>query len=349
MTPSPLPPSGADPRGLRRILLTRAHSRERPDPFVRAIEALGLEVVPASLTRTRIDEGALDAALSALLGAAGAAFGAGRAAGAAALSDLEGPGGDGAGGGRRASAPSDIAWVLFTSAKTLRILSRAQPRLDGLLAALRERGTRIGAVGPATADALSRLGVGVDLLAAGDGESLARALGEAPGPGLGAAARTPLPGGTLTARREGGRREGARILLPRSGSAGTALVDRLDKAGWEVEEHRIYETVTVAPSEIPEGLAAEWAGSGFAAAVVTAPSSMKALVERLGAPRPGTPLLVLGAPSAGAAASLAPGCPVRIAARPTPEAIASLLGEVITSPSSRSSPRPPSPSRPETR
>lgn len=347
MTPSPLPPSYADPGGLRRILLTRAHSREHPDPFVRAIEALGLEVVPASLTRTRIDEGALDAALSALLGAAGAAFGAGGAAGAAALSGLEGPGAGGAGDARLSDA--GIAWLLFTSAKTLRILNRAQPRLDGLLSALHERGTRIGAVGPATADALSRLGVGVDLLAAGDGDSLARALGEAPGPGLGAAARTPLPGGADAARREGGRREGARILLPRSGSAGTALVDRLDNAGWEVEEHRIYETAPVAPSEIPEGLAAEWAGRGFAAAVVTAPSSMKALVERLGAPRPGTPLLVLGAPSAEAAASLAPGCPVRIAARPTPEAIASLLAEVITSPSPRSSPSPPSPHRPEAR
>lgn len=288
----PIPPPSTE---APRVLLTRAHTRERPDPFGTAIEALGVEVVPAGLTRTRVDEAACEAALASLAAA----------------------GGDGDRG-------AGLAWVLFTSARTLRILDEADPRLPALLAALQAGGARIGAVGPATASALSRLGIGADLIGPGDGRALARALSEAARPDRAPPARH-------GSAQDAARRGAGRILLPRSGSADPVLVERLQDAGWDVEEHRVYETLPVDAAEVPEGLGREWAEGGFAAAVVTSPSSLEALIGCLGAPRSDLPILVLGRPSARAAARLAPGCPVRIAAEPTPGAIASLLRELLPS------------------
>lgn len=309
---------------LPRVLLTRPHSQARPDRFGAALEALGYEVVPAPLTRTRIDSAAIHRSLVAL---------------------------------RAAASPSrsgaEAAWILLTSARAVQVLASAEPRLAQILTAARARGARIGAVGPATARALEALGVEVDLLGPGDGLGLAESIG-APGTGDGAT-ETPMRGGEdpeapassiapahgpssapaprdaappLTGRPDAetdARSTSALVLWPRSGSAAPALVDRLTAAGWTVAEEAVYDTAPIALEEVPAHLADLWTSPDLAAALVTAPSALETLIALLGAPDPATPLLVLGAPSAAACARLAPRNPVLVADTPTPEGAARLL------------------------
>ena len=267
-----------------RVLLTRAHSPSAPDPFGLAIEALGVELVPAPLTRTRVDEDERRRALQDLA--------------AVAAPDT---GGD-------SRAPE--AWILLTSPRTIRVLAGDAPEsLGRLLGAARERGARIGAVGEATARAVSGLGIECDLIGGGSGADLARSLGR-PGPGSAA------------------RGAPATILLPLSASGDLSLVAVLAQAGWRVVERPIYDTLPLdgAPDD---RVRAAWADPGLLAAVITAPSSLRALLRLLGPARRGLPLVALGRTSAAACAELAPESPLFTAGAPTPNAVADALSALL--------------------
>lgn len=267
-----------------RVLLTRTHSPSAPDPFGLAIEALGVELVPAPLTRTRVDEDERRRALQ----------------------DLASVAAPDTGGDSRAPE----AWILLTSPRTIRVLAGDAPEsLGRLLGAARERGARIGAVGEATARAVSGLGIECDLIGGGSGADLARSLGR-PGPGSAA------------------RGAPATILLPRSASGDPALATGLTRAGWRVVERPIYDTLPL-EGEADERVRDAWTDPGLLAAVITAPSSLRALLRLLGPAPRGLPLVALGRTSAAACAELAPDSPVLTAGAPTPNAVADALSALL--------------------
>jgi uroporphyrinogen-III synthase len=105
-------------------------------------------------------------------------------------------------------------WVLFVSSNAVtKVVERAGG--SGLLG-----GTRVAAVGPATAAALEEHGVHPEIVPESfDGATLARALG----PGTG------------------------RLLLPRVAGGPRALLDRLTSLGWEVDEVDAYRNVPARP------------------------------------------------------------------------------------------------------
>ena len=111
-----------------------------------------------------------------------------------------------------------------------------------------------------------------------------------------------------------------RVLLPASALADPALADGLRRAGWEVEQVAAYTTVTADTSELPPGLARTWAAGGVDAAVLTAPSTTRAVLELLGPPPQGTGLVAIGATTAAATREL--GLTVAaVAPSPTPEGV----------------------------
>ena len=161
---------------------------------------------------------------------------------------------------------------------------------------------RVAVVGPATARAWAELaGATPDLVARGSATALLKEPALTDGPGA-------APG---TARR---------LLLPASALADPALGDGLRRAGWEVEQVAAYTTVTADTSELPQGLTRTWAAGGVDAAVLTAPSTTRAVLELLGSPSPVTRLVAIGATTAAAAHEL--GLPVAAtASSPTPEGV----------------------------
>ena len=250
-----------------RVLLTRASSPDDPDPFARAIDALGLTAVPVRLTRTAVDEAECARALEE-------------------MSRLQG------------------GAILFTSKRTLSVLSAHSAHgFASLLASAHERGVRIGAVGEATGRELALLGTAPDLVAEGSGAALAAALGAAPGG------------------------EDSKVLLARSASGDPALPAALADAGWKILEGRVYDTVPL--EEAPEEAASAWADPDLLAAVITAPSALRAILALLGPAHPRTPLIALGRTSAAAFSALAPDSPVLSASAPTPDAVAAILSTLL--------------------
>lgn len=113
-------------------------------------------------------------------------------------------------------AASSYDWVLFTSVTTVRALDRQASVLGTPLAELL-RGAKIAGVGPATGEALEKLGIRVDLLPDSD-QSAAGLL----------AALPPEP---------------ARVLLPQSDIAADTLGAGLQGRGWSVDVVTAYVTV----------------------------------------------------------------------------------------------------------
>ncbi|WP_257210427.1 uroporphyrinogen-III synthase [Actinomyces ruminis] len=178
-------------------------------------------------------------------------------------------------------------------------------------AAASPQSTSIAVVGTGTARAVrEQLGCEPDLVAAGSGAALL----ELP----------QLAHGPATSRR--------RLLLPGSALASPRLAAGLSAAGWEVDAVAAYTMVPVAAAELPEGFAADWAGGGFAAVVLVAGSSTRALVEAVGPPPPATHVVAIGKPTA--AAARASGVRVdAVAAAPTPAGIRdAMLNTLITNP-----------------
>ena len=154
-------------------------------------------------------------------------------------------------------------WLVFTSAKTVTLLG--QQGFD--LASRLTKGTRVAAVGPATAAVLRAAGISVDLVA---------------NPGGGAALVSAFPHGP------------GHILLPGAEQSSPEPAAGLRALGWTVRLVPVYRTV-VAPQ--PPDVLVDW--RGFDAFVVTAGSVARAAFEAGGLPGP--KVVAIGASAADAA------------------------------------------------
>ena len=118
----------------------------------------------------------------------------------------------------------EFDWIVFTSQNGVEHFMRELLSGPGDVRGL--KGPKLAAVGPATAERLSRFGLKCDLVAAehraeGVADSMRQAVAS-------------LDGGTL---------EGARILLPKADIARDVLAEELRKSGAEVTEVTAYRTV----------------------------------------------------------------------------------------------------------
>lgn len=165
------------------------------------------------------------------------------------------------------------AWLAVTSAAAVgALVGRALESAEALGDVVGR--TKVAAVGPATARALATVGVTADLV----GTSGARALADAwPTPDV----------------------AGARVLFTRGDLAGPELVDGLRAGGWAVDDVVAYRTVPAGPA--PDDVVAAWRDGSIAAALLTSPSTVRALAARLGPPPSGTLLACIGPTTADAA------------------------------------------------
>ena len=113
-------------------------------------------------------------------------------------------------------------WIVFTSARAVDVVLNLDPRPD-------PEPTRVGAVGPATARALSAGGWEPDLVGAGDGAALGREM---------------LASGVLP---------GDRVLFPCSDRAVGGLPNTLRQGGVQVEAISVYRTRPRIEIEGPPG------------------------------------------------------------------------------------------------
>ena len=304
MTPDPGP--GPLPLAGVRVVLLR--SADRSGPMVRELRSrgAGVQLLPLIDFVTPEDGGPLDAAL-----------------------DLLCDGG--------------FAWLLVTSSTTVRALKqRSEARGGALLAALHP-GTRIAAVGDATAGALAAEGIRVDLVPESTGEGSSAA-------GLAAAFARLTPDG--------------RILLPQADLAAGTLERALAGQGWDVLRVTAYQTVThpadparritagsaparsgaglSGPSHVGAPTGAEldregfWAAAGAGAVdavVFTSPSTVRQLSDGSPAPWQGTlpgglAAVMIGAATADEAAKRG----IRggtVAIEPTPAGIADAIAVAV--------------------
>ena len=164
----------------------------------------------------------------------------------------------------------ELAWVAFTSVNAVdAILGRAR---DLAVSPVVSAGTRIAAVGPATAAALGSAGLPVDLTppARGSAAALAEVFPRAVGD--------------------------QSVLVPRSDLAPATLPDALAAKGYRVHTVVAYRTAVRPPAA---DVAARLAAGGFRAVLLTSPSTVRALDA---VPIPGgTALGAIGEPTRAAA------------------------------------------------
>ena len=203
-----------------------------------------------------------------------------------------------------ALASGAYSWLIVSSPRTL-----AHIDLTGLPAA-----TGLAIVGAATARFVERaLGRRADLVATGSSAALLE---------LEPLSTGPEPGATGAARR---------ILLPGSALRGTALIDGLTAAGWEVDQVSVYTMEPLDPAELPDGFAQRWAEGAFDAVVLTAGSSSRALAGLVGLPPASTRVVALGRPTATSAGEA--GYVVAVVAdSPTPPGIRAAAIAAIAAP-----------------
>ncbi|MBN9327922.1 MAG: uroporphyrinogen-III synthase [Cellulomonas sp.] len=165
------------------------------------------------------------------------------------------------------------AWLAVTSAAAVgALVGRALESAEALGDVVGR--TKVAAVGPATARALATVGVTADLV----GTSGARALADAwPTPDV----------------------AGARVLFPRGDLAGPELADGRRAGGWAVDDVVAYRTVPAGPA--PDDVVDAWRDGSISAALLTSPSTVRALAARLGPPPSGTLLACIGPTTADAA------------------------------------------------
>ncbi len=180
-------------------------------------------------------------------------------------------------------------WLVLTSARTLGALRELGVDLFAVL----PEGTKVAAVGPATAAAAREAGLPVDLLptSGSGGADLAAAFPDEPG----------------------------RVLVPGAADPAAGLDAALTARGFQIDRVAVYRTEPV------DGLDEEirlGCPDGFDAFVVTAPSVVRAAAELLG--RPGPPVVALGESSA-AAARAAGFTVVATAAEATPSGLVNAL------------------------
>jgi uroporphyrinogen III methyltransferase / synthase len=152
---------------------------------------------------------------------------------------------------------ADYRWVVFTSQNTVQVVGErlsAWGHGPGLLA-----GVRIAAIGPATAAALSALGLTVEVLPEGYvAESLVAAIGSR------------------------GDLRGARILLPRAETARDALPEGLRALGATVDVIPVYRTVPALEGGEARALAREILAGRIDVVTFTASSTVHEFVRAVG-------------------------------------------------------------------
>ena len=204
-------------------------------------------------------------------------------------------------------ADGAYAWVVFSSWRAARAVVSALPRA-------RSRGTRIAAVGEATARWISdHAGVSADLTGTGSAAALLECF---PAP----SAHNARP-----------------ILIPRSAAALDTLPDGLRALGWSVEAIDAYTTLPADAGDCDADIAGNFRAGHYDAAVLTASSQARALPPLLGLPPPSTRVVTIGAPTA----ATARGQGIAVAAQassPTPEAIVRALTDALARPTHADAP-----------
>ena len=203
-------------------------------------------------------------------------------------------------------ADGAYAWVVFSSWRAARSIADALPQA-------RSRGTRIAAVGEATAQWISdHAGVNADLT----------------GKGSAAALLACFPAPSSDERS---------VLIPRSAVAPDTLPDGLRALGWSVEAVDAYTTLPADADDIPDDIAGNFRAGHYDAAVLTASSQARALPPLLGLPPPETRVVTIGAPTAATARRQG----IAVAAQassPTPEAIVRALIDALDRPAQADAP-----------
>ena len=203
-------------------------------------------------------------------------------------------------------AEGGYAWVVFSS-------WRAARAVVSCLSRAHSRGTRIAAVGEATARWVSdHAGASVDLTGAGSAAALLEC----------------FPAAASGARP---------VLIPRSALAPDTLPDGLRALGWSVEAVDAYTTTPADAADIPDDIAGNFRAGHYDAAVLTASSQARALPPLLGLPPPTTRVVTIGAPTALAAGRQG----IAVAARsssPTPDAIVRALIDALDRPTHSDAP-----------
>ncbi len=203
-------------------------------------------------------------------------------------------------------ADGGYAWVVFSS-------WRAARAVVSCLSRAHSRGTRIAAVGEATARWISdHAGASVDLTGAGSAAALLECF--------------PAP--------SSGERS---VLIPRSAAAPDTLPDGLRALGWSVEAIDAYTTTPADAADIPDDIAGNFRAGRYDAAVLTASSQARALPLLLGPPPPATRVVTIGAPTAATARRQG----ITVAAQassPTPDAIVRALIDAFDCPAQADAP-----------
>lgn len=203
-------------------------------------------------------------------------------------------------------ADGGYAWVVFSSWRAARAVVSGLPRA-------RSRGTRIAAVGEATARWISdHAGVSADMTGAGSAVALLKCF---PAPASGARP----------------------VLIPRSAAAPDTLPDGLRSLGWSVEAVDAYTTTPAHAADIPDDIAGHFPARHYDAAVLTASSQARALPPLLGLPPPSTRIVTIGAPTAATARRQG----IAVAAQassPTPDAIVRALIDALDRPAQADAP-----------
>lgn len=203
-------------------------------------------------------------------------------------------------------ADGGYAWVVFSSWRAARAVVSCLPRA-------RSRGTRIAAVGEATARwVVDHAGVSADLTGAGSAAALLAC----------------FPTSDSGARP---------ILIPRSALAPDTLPDGLRALGWSVEAVDAYTTTPAGVGDIDADIAGNFRVGHYDAAILTASSQARALPPLLGLPPPSTRVVTIGAPTAATARRQG----IAVAAQassPTPDAIVRALTDTLTRPTHADAP-----------
>jgi len=203
-------------------------------------------------------------------------------------------------------ADGGYAWVVFSSWRAARAVVSCLPRA-------RSRGTRIAAVGEATARwVVDHAGVSADLTGTGSAAALLEFF--------------PAP--------SSGERS---VLVPRSAVAPDTLPEGLRALGWSVEAVDAYTTTPADAADIPADIAGNFRAGHYDAAILTASSQARALPPLLGLPPPETRVVTIGAPTAATARRQG----IAVAAQassPTPDAIVRALADALARPTHADAP-----------
>lgn len=257
-----------------RVLVPRAD--DGADPLVIALRAAGAEPVPVALIQTVPPEDPTD--LDDLLLALGSGW---------------------------------YTWLAITSAAAVPVLVDRAEEVGTPLAEL-VRGTRVAAVGPATARALRAEGVEVDLVPSGPSSAAtllavwpalppAAAGTPAPDPSALPSPR-PSPDDAVPAHdpEPDHEHDPGRVLVPHADLAAPTLTTGLRARGWEVDDVVAYRTVR-GPDPDP-GVHADWTAGRVDAVLLTSGSTARNLLDLLGEPPAGTLVCCIGPSTAAEAA-----------------------------------------------